>query len=225
MERRAISLLICFLFVPLLGAWLYSALRQPLYIVGRYDTIVLPIFLILLAVGLDTIVSVTPWVGGMFAMALLGLAATSLSTTFDVPFVADQQDIMAAEELAHDAKPSDPIIATGYRELVVAYYLDRAGHHTALMSFPFELGEHPGWMSPERELLDRERLVRDADTLTQRVIAAARQGHTVWILWSGPYPVEDYLFRAMEPHLVLDQAHTNGQSGLMCLKLREHSSG
>ena len=48
----AVGALLC---LPLIGAWCYSWLSVPLYLPGRYDTMVLPIFLVLFAVGLDRI--------------------------------------------------------------------------------------------------------------------------------------------------------------------------
>jgi hypothetical protein len=215
--RSSISVLLCFLFVPLFAVWLYSWVREPVYLVGRYDTFVLPIYLILFAVGLDKIMRVRPWLGGIVVTVVLGLAATSLLTWYRVPSTADR-DVMAAEELARDARPGDLIVATGYRQAVVAYYLDRAGHHAALSAFPFELERHPGWVSPERMLLDPERLISDAATLTERLVAAAKQGHTVWLLSSGHTPVDEYLYRQLARRLVVDETRSESPAALVRLK-------
>ena len=214
--RIAVKSLLCFLFVPLVGAWLYSWFRQPLYLVGRYDTIVLPIFLILFAIGLEKLLRRRPWIGGIVATVVVGLAAVSLSTAFRTP--ADMtRDAMAAEQLALNAKAGDLIVATGLRRPVISYYLDRKGNRASMSSFPAELEEHPGWRSRDRLLLDRQQLIADAARLSERMAATAREGHAVWLLSSGPNEVDDYLFRSLPDHLIVDETRSRRRSGLILL--------
>ena len=131
-----------------LASWAYFWLIAPIYYVGRYDTIVLPVFLIVFAIGLERILRMDRRVGTVAMMLVVGLAGVSCSTAFGQPFSGEPEDVMAAQYLAAHAAPGDPIVTTELREPVVAYYLDRAAHHRELGSFPSEIGKHPGWSSP-----------------------------------------------------------------------------
>jgi hypothetical protein len=219
-SRSAKVVLLVFLFVPLLGAWLYSSLGEPLYLVGRYDTMVLPVFLILFAAGLDKMIIRTgPWVGGSLVAVVVILAAVSSSLAVGAPAAADEEDVMAAQFLARQAAPGDPIVSTDLRRPVVDYYLDRAGHHSEFISFPFENRDHPCWHSVSHLLADPARLAREGEALADRLTEAARQGHTVWLLASEDDQVNTRLYDPLFRRLVIDDARSVMHARLVCLKL------
>ncbi len=215
--RAVKSTLLGFLFVPLLASWAYSWLITPVYHVGRYDTIVLPVFLIIFAIGLENILRMSRGMGIVAMTLVVGLAVLSCSTAFGEPFSSEPEDVMAAQYLAVHAAPADPIVITELREPVVAYYLDRLAHHRELVSFPLEIGQHPGWSSPARMLQRRDRLVSDAEQLTKTLITAAEHGHAVWIVASGENEIDDFLYRPLLQHLVADNTRAQQQAGVYCL--------
>jgi hypothetical protein len=211
---KGVAALIGFLFVPLVGAWVYSLVLSPLYLVGRYDTIALPVFLILLAIGLDHAFAVRVWLGSALAAAVLGLAALSSATTIAADFVAEPEQLMAAQYLNGHAAPADEIVSLGLSQAVVAFYMDRVGHHRDFRSFPFEMSEHPGWSSPQRMLRDSGRLEREGAQLAAVLETAAAHGHGVWLLAAGPNPVDDYLYAALQGHLVINETRTQADIGV-----------
>jgi len=224
-DTRCSTVLFSFLLVPLGGAWLYSWLSQPIYYVGRYDTMVLPVFLILCAIGLETIMQWRPWLGGLFAAMVVVLAGVSSWPALGPPLDSDVEDVTAAELLAQQASPADPIVFTGYRRPVVAYYLDRAGHHATLRSFPPEVGDHPGWYSEVQMRREPARLAHEGETLAETLAVAARQGHAVWVLSSGPVEIDNYLYRPLLRNLTVDQSRSVKDWRVYCLKLNPAIAG
>jgi hypothetical protein len=210
-RQSGVRMLIGFLLVPLIAAWIYSLVRTPIYLVGRYDTIVLPVFLMLLGVGLDNAFRARAWLG---VTMTLGLAAISSSTTFAADVVEEPDEVLAAEYLNLHAVSSDEIVATGQRQAIVAFYMDRAGHHRSFRSFPFETSDHPGWYSPERMLRDSDRLTREGAQLSVIFEAAAAQGHGIWVLATGPNAIDRHLYAALQGHLVIDEERSRRDIGV-----------
>jgi 4-amino-4-deoxy-L-arabinose transferase-like glycosyltransferase len=220
-ERHAgrSTTLLLFLFGPLVGAWLYSWLVQPIYYVGRYDTVVLPVFLILFAIGLDQTTRVRPWLGGALVLLVVALAGVSSWPAFGPPLDSEVEDVMAASLLVQQASPADPIVLTGTRRPVLEYYLERSRHAATLVSFPAEIADHPGWYSDSRMERQPERLVQEGQALAENLATAARQGHAVWVLSSGPeHRLDNYLYVPLMRHLAIDEAHSTKDWRLYCLK-------
>jgi 4-amino-4-deoxy-L-arabinose transferase-like glycosyltransferase len=217
---RGTLLLFAFLFVPLVGAWIYSVAAEPLYLVGRYDTMVLPAFLILLAIGLDRIFDWRAWLGAGIAAALTGLAALSLSTAMGPPEVTDTLDIMAGQVLGRDAAPRDLVVSTGSRQAVTAYYAERGGYRGAFTAFPAEMAEHPGWFSADRLLQDRTGLEREGEERARQLVEAARKGARIWILDSTNAGINQYLFLPLLREMEVDTTRTYRDLALICLKLQ-----
>jgi mannosyltransferase len=210
-------MLLSFLAVPLLAAWLYSWFVAPIYYVGRYDTIVLPVFLIVFAAGLDALLRVSRAAGTLALTLAVVLAVVSDSVFFGAPFSAEQEDVMAAEYLAGHAAPDDPIVTTGLRQPVVAYYLDRSANHRDLISFPSEVGRHPGWWSPARILEHRDQLESDGEQLADTLTATAARGHAVWLLASSQNDVDSVLYRRLLMRLMINDTRSQKQWGVYCL--------
>jgi hypothetical protein len=184
--------------------------------VGRYDTIVLPLFLVLIAVGLDNALRLRVWFGAALGASVLGLAAVSSSTALATDSVADP-DVAAAQYLNSRADSNDEIVTTGLRRAVVAFYMDRAGHHREFRSFPYEISEHPGWHSPERMMRDPDRLRREGEELAATLWRAAERGHGIWILPSGANPIDQYLYAALDDHLTIDETRSRRDIEVFCL--------
>lgn len=211
------------LLLPLAGAWLASFFLEPLYLVGRYDTIVLPVFLVVFAAGLERLTR-AKGVAGWTAVALTAILGVLTHATSLVGAAPVDADVAAARHLAREAGPADLVVATGLRRPVVAYYLDRAGHLLPVASYPTEVGAHPGWYSAARLLTDRGRLSEDAERLVAS-LAAGAAGRRVWVLLSAPNEVDQYLFAALARRFVVDEERTHRECRLFSLVLSEAKSG
>jgi 4-amino-4-deoxy-L-arabinose transferase-like glycosyltransferase len=214
-RRAGGQMLFGFLCLPLLGAWAYSLLGQPLYLVGRYDTIVLPVFLVLLAVGIDRTFDTRSWIGWAVVAGVVGLAGVSLSPALAVT-LPDTEDVLAARYLITAAAPDDRIVSTGDRRAIVSYYLDRAGHRARLTSFPAEVGGHPGWYSGARLLLDRDRLAKEGQALADE-LATGVHGQCRWVLTQPPNDVDRYLFRPLVGQLAIDERRSRRDWRVICV--------
>ena len=206
--------------VPLLGAWLYSYARQPLYLPGRYDTIVLPPFLMLLAIGLDRLAawrSRAPAV--IAAVMVLGLATLSWTPVFGPVADGDPQDCHAAAKLAKEAGPGDRVVALGMRQAVTAYYAAREGFTGTITSFPTEVTQHPGWYSAARFRADQGRVAADGAALAATLVDAARAGRAVWILADPPNDIDEALWDPLMKSLVIDDDGSDRECLLIRLKL------
>jgi 4-amino-4-deoxy-L-arabinose transferase-like glycosyltransferase len=219
--RLATRALLSFLLFPLLAAWLYSLFVQPLYVVGRYDTMVLPVFLILMATGLENVFRLRRWLGILVCVVLAGFSAATFlaaaSGTTPPPF---QEDRMAAAHIASHAAPSDVVVTTGYRRAVVAYYLDRAGHAADVLSFPAEVSNHPGWYSADRLLAKREQLAQEGRQLATTLAWRARSGAGVWLVASGNNEVDEFLRQPLVGSFTPDLGRSSQEYAVLSLRLR-----
>ncbi len=216
-DARLSWLLLGWVLIPLTTAWAYSLWVAPVYLVGRYDTIVLPVFLILIAGGLDRLFRVSRWMGGAELVIALAVAVVSSWPALGVSIVPDADDVEAARDLTARAAPGDPIVYTGYRGPVVAYYLSRAGHAATLSPFPTELGEHPCWFSEVRILQRPDLLIDEANRLVTNLVASH---HTVWLLGSGANLIDNRLYTPLLKRFVVDPARSDDASHLYALTAR-----
>jgi hypothetical protein len=219
-EVTSLLALLTFLLLPLCAAWLYSALVQPVYLVGRYDTIVLPAFLILMGVGLDRLLRARWWIGAPVVVVVLWLGVTWFAAVARNTTYVDTDERLAAAFIAEHAKASDPIVTTGFRRAVFAYYLDRAAHPAMIFSFPSEVAEHPGWYRADRLLADPASLARDGANLAKELISRAQQGQSVWILSSDPSEVDTFLYRDLSTALTIDNVRSRQDLQVLCLRLK-----
>ncbi|RFA27169.1 hypothetical protein CAI21_15065 [Alkalilimnicola ehrlichii] len=129
-ESGATLWLLVSLCLPLLGLWLLSWVR-PYYVVGRYDMIVLPAFLLLIAWGLGQL---HRW-GAKGAWLAVGLGATLITVTGErlygyyaaEPVAYGPPATATAELLSHSIQENDLLLLTGMRQLPVLYELRRYG--------------------------------------------------------------------------------------------------
>jgi len=111
------------LFIALVLGLGYSVLQQPVYIPGRTDQAALPLFALLLALG---ITSLKPRLleGALLLVGMMGSLAI-LQIYHDYP--AKNQSRMYLWDLQANLTPGDIVIATGLTWAETTYYLDRWG--------------------------------------------------------------------------------------------------
>jgi hypothetical protein len=208
------------LLLPLVGAWSYSLLSAPLYLPGRYDTIVLPMFIVLFAVGLDRVWRWRALAGAAVGLGLLVLAAATLPAALDRKAVPVSLDVSAGRTLARVAAPGDRVVATALRRQITGYYAARSGFHGTIETFPSEVSDHPGWESTSRMLENPSRLEQDGARMASELIEAARQGHRVWLLPTARGPINDFFFPLLFRELEPDPQLTFQDAALVGLRLR-----
>jgi hypothetical protein len=206
--------------LPLLAAWLYSFARQPLYLPGRYDVIVLPPFLMLLAIGLDRALTVRPRAGLAAVGLLVTLAGMSWAPVFGPVASSDERDRAAGMLLAREAAGADDVVSFSLRKPVTAYYAARGGFAGDVRAFPSEVDAHPGWYSADRLREDRNRLTADGASVAAGLVHAARQGHAVWIVGENPTDIDNALLEPLFRDMDVDEAASDRASGLVRLRLR-----
>jgi 4-amino-4-deoxy-L-arabinose transferase-like glycosyltransferase len=222
--QRSKRILTCFLFGPLLLTYAYSFLMSPLYLVGRYDTIALPAFLILLAMGIDKVWTARPHLGPALLLVLFVLLQSPYALLLDPAKPQSSLAVGTADYLIPRVRPDDVIIATEYRYAPTTYYLRRGGCTTPVYTFPEEVADHPGWYSRERFLRNPKQLEREAAELTQRLETAARRGARMWILGTPRNPVDEFLYAHLEKALPPDRSLSRPDLGLFGARLPEPRS-
>jgi 4-amino-4-deoxy-L-arabinose transferase-like glycosyltransferase len=193
---------------------------SPVYLVGRYDVIVLPLFVLVCAEGLDRMRRPTRVLG---LAAMLALATLALGAYFQRPPV--RALAARAAFLAHAADPGDVVICTGFTRNTLEYYVRRAGGRQPFFSFPRSFDEHRGWLD-ERVLGDAERLGSDARALVEDVGAAVAGRGRLWVAHSRELPAADAaLMRAIETALAQRACPSKGEErGFTCWQPRERLS-
>lgn len=215
-----VSMLFLFLGTPLIAAWTWSVLAQPLYLPGRYDTVVLPVFLILLGIGFDRLFRFSR-AGVLVAVVVLGyLAVLSWIPALGPTVAPDPVDQAAGLDLGRDARPGDVVVSTSLRGAVTEYYATRAGFVGAFTTFPSETNQHPGWYSAPRLLRDRNRLAEDGRETAARLAAIGQQGHGVWLVASQPNEIDDALWNPLLEQMDFDQTRSHPDVRLFFLKPR-----
>jgi hypothetical protein len=202
LEKRVLA---GFLFGPLAATFVYSLLLSPIYLVGRYDTI-------------------RPHLGAVVIAAALFLALRFQTLLLENAAPKQTQATATAAYLGREARPDDPIVATGLRYAVTEYYLRQGGSRAALTSFPAEIAEHPGWYSGERLMQDPAQLERQGRDLAVQLERAAKRGARVWLLVTPDNPIDEFLYQPVLKVLVTDPALTQTNLKLACLQWRESKS-
>jgi len=161
--------------LPLLVAFALSALRKPIYVVGRHDMIAWGPYYVLAGAVLARLRpplragAVSVWVG-------LSLATLVPYFTKDRPKrnYADFGDT-TARMITERARPGEIVIFTAGTRTMAQYYLRGATERTRLVSYPLGGDEHLGWIDP--------RIRTDAAFAAEAAEQFAR-----WLSESNPLP-------------------------------------
>jgi 4-amino-4-deoxy-L-arabinose transferase-like glycosyltransferase len=147
------SLLPLAVALPTVAAAAVSAGR-PLYLVGRYELMAYPAWIALWALGVDWLVrrpARPALLGGLrvtaVAATVAGLASVAL------PYVARPPEPWPHRDAARAlvaAPADDAVVVVGLARAPLEHQLRNLGDVHALVSFPPELAQHPGWFEPRR---------------------------------------------------------------------------
>jgi uncharacterized membrane protein len=157
---------------------------------GRYAAIVLPIFLLLIVLGMATLADRRVWTGVLTVAVVLGLAAAASNVTTD-----RTQAGQVAAAIRASAKPGD----------VVVYCPDQLGPSVSRL-LPSDLVQltFPNDQPPQRvdwyDYASRNAAGQPA-AYAQTLVAKAGPGHNIWLVWLSGYRTLDFKCEAVTTQL------------------------
>lgn len=165
-RRRDFGALLLFSAIPPAAAALYTGLVRPIYLLGRYEILVLPVTIAVACASLSETVRGrrVAIIVAVWATALAGISlryTSAIERRFPEPIMASA--------LLPRLRPGDPVVFCGLYRAATEYHLRRAGAEFAPASFPPEAGDHLGWYyesmyrpeAPEIAAAAREHCPRD----------------------------------------------------------------
>lgn len=180
--RRTAAALAVFVLVPLAFLLLYSVVKAPLYVVGRYDLPAQAALIALVGPGLARIGARLGRAGAgaiVLTAALIAFAGNHdrILRPAIRPRTHDKADRAAI--LARYAEPGDLVVCTGFLASEVLGQAFREGIALDVATFPPALRSHVGWYNPGDDLARGEDAVRaEADELVRE---ARTRPHT-WLV-------------------------------------------
>lgn len=167
---------------PLLMMQAYASWVRPCYVVGRYDLVGWPTFIL----GLAVCASTTRLPRGAIAalVVLLGLCSVDPLLRMGQTPPGSSFAKARASRVSQLASPTDLVVTLSYDRAYLAYYLDRTGFQARIRSFPRSLDEHIGWVDTVADLTPEalSTLTADAGGLIEAADAVHLRGGSVWFL-------------------------------------------
>jgi len=131
---------------PLILAWLVSLIR-PLYVPGRYEVIVLPYLLLLLAYFWSSVRWRHWWLVIGVVLALGGWQAAGQERALAQELASNDETVV--QYVLKEATSEDMVVTSDLSYATVKYYLDEhitESGELRLLAFPPEVAKHPGWL-------------------------------------------------------------------------------
>ena len=179
------------MLIPLFCAWAYSWLRSPIYLVGRYDVISLPAFILILSIGVARLIELRPRSCGYWLVGLI--IGVGLWTSTSMIIHANKAnwrnfDRECAMEVNRIAQPNDLLVCIAMRRIVTEYYLDRiAPNKLELISYPPKMNQHPGIYYDPSYLKSDSPALSDALIIKMEINKKLADGAQVFIAhWQYP---------------------------------------
>jgi Dolichyl-phosphate-mannose-protein mannosyltransferase len=185
-ESTIIKMLLVYLLFPLIAALFISQFAAA-YAIGRYELIVLPAFLLLIAIWFSKIKN--DYILIAMAVLLAAFCFHSVSADRDMVLGYQANDKTIAHDLLNVIRDGDTIIATDLTYPTFSYYLGLFNkdikRRFTLLIYPLELSEHPCWenfnkMSANTDLYRKEALILAEKLSRERV----GKYSAVWVLYS-----------------------------------------
>ncbi len=214
-EGKKTYLLVAYLFVPLVIATLVS-LARPLYLVGRYDSLVFPAFCLLVGVGA---LAAAKWHRLSSAVVVLLLAVMAISSL--VPYyqvTPRSQSKETARYLEQHAGADDIVVFLGLSRAPIQYYLQRHAVELELMSFPRSTEDHMGIFNAEELLKRPEQLEFDAVAIRQHALMTLKSTDKLWVVYQPAEAVNAFLRRELQRNFISVEDLSDQRLGVLCYR-------
>lgn len=185
-----------FLFVPLLSAWSVSQFF-PFYVVGRYEAVVLPFFILLVAYFFSHIES--RFLIAVAAFVLIVFAWNSAEKEKAQIKSYKYNEKIIAQELLGEIGGRDAIIYTGLSRPPFDYYFPRLGggpEKFEKFSFPAEMERHGAFQSLKIQMEEKSRIEREAEDLAGKM--KEKNFENVWLIYASNNPVAGIILEKIE---------------------------
>ncbi len=194
------------------GIFAYSLARTPIYVVGRVDVIVLPLFVLLLSGGLVALGRRAGRLAAL-ALALTAVAPVHRMLTIDVR----SQEKLIASFLASSMDRRDALVVTGPFLASQQYYLGASRPDIRVRAFPVARERHPGWV--DWSGYGEVRLASEADLLAAEIRGGTPQPPSIWLLLH-PHDGNATMAGALARIAREMQAYTTGYLGITLIRAR-----
>jgi uncharacterized membrane protein len=183
---RTVLLLACLYFITI-GLPFVISFKKPIFWPGRYETVALPFFSLLIAALLlqlplrSRMVFQLLLAGSCFIYFFEAVRSSSRNDVLATLDAAPLGDRPAATAICAQALPGDFVVYTGLSRASISYYLERLGCATNLkqVSFPNEFEDHMGWQDVARDYSGEPIFKREAESIAER---ASESGARVFLL-------------------------------------------
>ncbi len=177
------------LFAALILSLGYSVLYQPVHIPGRTDQAYLPLFILLLALGIE---GLRPRFleGAVLLVGMVG-SLTILQIYHDYPAKSDSKTYLW--ELQSNLTPGDIVVTTGSTWAETTYYFERWRVPATVLPFPKTVKDHPGYLNYRELMKNPGRLYADADDLVQICKETLGPDNAIFLIYLRPLNVNGIL--------------------------------
>jgi len=169
-------------FVLSLG---YSALYQPVHIPGRTDQAYLPLFILLLALGVEGLKS--RLLESVVLLVGMVCSLTILQIYHDHPAKNYSRNYLG--ELQANLNPGDIVITTGLTWAETAYYLERWAAPVTVLPFPKAIEDHPGYLNYKEMMRNPGLLYVDAESVALFCEENLGSDNAIYLLYLRPLNV------------------------------------
>jgi len=173
------------LFAALILSLGYSVVYQPVHIPGRTDQAYLPLFILLLALGIE---GLKPrFLEGVALVVVMVGSLAILQVYHDHPAKNDSRAYLW--ELQANLTPGDIVITTGLTWAEATYYLDRWEVPSTVLSFPKTVEQHPSYLNYGELMKNPAQLYADADELAEVCKEILGPDNAIFLLYLRPLNV------------------------------------
>jgi mannosyltransferase len=180
-KRQSAFWIICFLLLPIACAIIVSYSLVPNFVSGRVDQMVFPAYVILVALGIQSIGyrSVRIFLAMIIVVAAVYSTATFYPDYRTRGFDGNDRDL--AEMLVEKIKPNDVLLCTSLSRASLAYYFEQHALPSPIISFPRSTASHLGGQDDTRLMQSPERLHLEAREVIDHILSLCTDDSIVYI--------------------------------------------
>ena len=188
-EKQA-GFIFLFLCVGLLGPYLYSFLRPPIYLAGRTDFFLFPLWCALIGYGLNYLPGKTIRLA-LPALLLLEMLLLNLFTVLR-PDAYSERDVV--QYLTRQGRRDEVILCTGLTRPTLEYYLQDRGFE--FVSYPPDMARHLAHIN-ENLYIENTDLRKSARESIHEAVSKKNGGGRFWVVGSER-PINRPLFAQLQ---------------------------